>query len=131
MKALSVPANTLVKAVSEKLKEIPEVKAPAWSGTVKTGSHAERVPDEPDFWFKRTAALLISVAKKPAGVRAMQGKYGGRTHHMVSRGHHRKAGGKIIRLAFQQLEKAGLVKKDKTGRAITPKGVSLLDKSCA
>ncbi len=131
MKALTVPANTLVKVVSDKLKEVPEVTAPEWAGLVKTGSHAERVPSEPDFWFKRTAALLISVSREPAGVRAMQHKYGGRVHHMVSRAHHRKAGGKTIRLAFQQLEKAGFVKKDKGGRVITPKGVSFIDKAVA
>jgi small subunit ribosomal protein S19e len=45
--------------------------------------------------------------------------------------HHRKAGGKIIRLILQQLEKAGYVQKvekPKRGRAITPKGQEFLSK---
>ena len=117
------------------LKQITEIQPPAWIGLVKSGSHAERVPSEPDFWFKKLAALLYSVSRRPAGVRAMQHKYGGRKSHIVSRSHHRKAGGKIIRLGFQQLEKAGFVskstKKGFEGRVITPKGVALLDKASA
>ncbi len=128
MKELSIPVNDAIKLLSEKLKQTPEIQPPDWVGTVKTGSHAERLPSEPDFWFKKCAALLLSVMRRPAGVRSLQHKYGGRKKHTVSRKHHRKAGGKTIRLAFQQLEKAGFVKKDKTGRAATPKGVALVDK---
>jgi ribosomal protein S19E (S16A) len=45
--------------------------------------------------------------------------------------HHKPGGGKIIRVALQQLEKAGLAKKEKTGRVISPQGAALLDKAAA
>ena len=45
--------------------------------------------------------------------------------------HHRKAGGKVIRLMLQQLEKAGYIQKvdkPKKGRIITPKGQRFISK---
>ncbi|MGC8850838.1 MAG: 30S ribosomal protein S19e [Candidatus Micrarchaeia archaeon] len=130
MTALDVPASALINAVAEELKKKPEIKPPAWAGLVKSGAQAERVPENPDFWFVRCASLLRTAykAERPLGVRRMRHKYGGAKQHSVSRAHHVPAGGKIIRLAFQQLEKAGLMKKDKVGRTITPAGRSLLDK---
>lgn len=131
MAALDVTPNALIGAVAEELKKKPEIKPPAWAGLVKTGAHAERVPESADFWFARCASLLRNAykAERPLGVRRMRNKYGGAKQHIVSRSHHTRAGGKAIRLAFQQLEKAGLMKKEKVGRTITPAGRSLLDKA--
>ena len=131
MKHRMVDAGKLNKVVAEELKKLPEIKPPAWILMVKTGSHAERVPQDEDYWFKRCAALLRTLSLNPGtvGVQRLRNKFGGRTSHIVSRSHHRKAGGKGIRLALQQLEKAGLVKKEKLGRTIAPAGRKLLDKS--
>ncbi|HLC38093.1 MAG TPA: 40S ribosomal protein S19 [Candidatus Norongarragalinales archaeon] len=124
------PQKVVEKAALE-LKKIGEIKPPEWAGLVKTSSHLERVPAQmQEFWFNRCASVLYQVFKHgPVGTERLRNKYGGRTQHIVHRSHHRKAGGKTIRLVLQQLEKAGLVKKEKTGRFITAKGKSLLDKS--
>lgn len=114
---------------AEKLKADKLVDAPAWVNLVKSGAHAERLPQEPDFFFTRCASLLYTLYFRPTvGVRRLQNKYGGKRQHTVSRRHHTKASGKIIRVGLQQLEKAGLVKKLKIGREITAKGKSFLDK---
>ncbi len=42
--------------------------------------------------------------------------------------HHRRAGGSIIKDAFDVLEKNNYIKKTKKGRVIAPAGKSLLDK---
>lgn len=106
------------------------VSPPEWSQFVKTGSHAERVPQSPKFWFERCASLLLTVDRRVVGVQRLRNKYGGRTSNTVSRSHHRKAGGKAIRVALQQLEKAGLVeKKQKKGRTITPAGKAIIAKA--
>lgn len=146
MSALDVPANELIVKTAQALKEnyAAEITPPAWSAVVKTGSHNERPSQEPDFWFKRCASILYNSYKHGViGVRLLRRKYGGRTQHIVRRSHHRKAGGKIIRLAMQQLEKAGLMKLEKlkvqkdpskigySGRVITSKGKALLDKTAA
>ena len=131
MSVNDVSANELIAAAAEELKKIPDIKPPEWLMTVKAGSHNERLPEQEDFWYHRCAAILRAAATigRPIGVQRLRNKFGGRTQHIVSRSHHRKAGGKNIRLAMQQLEKAGLLKKEKAGRTITAKGQQLLDKA--
>ncbi|MBI4360866.1 30S ribosomal protein S19e [Candidatus Micrarchaeota archaeon] len=133
MAALDVPVNELINKVAKQLQTTEGITPPPWAGLVKLSPHNERVPEQEDFWFVRCAAILrtLYAGGKPVGVERLRHKYGGRTQHKVSPQHHRKAGGKSIRLALQQLEKAGLVKKEKTGRILTAKGRSLLDKAAA
>ncbi len=131
--ALEASANHVIKKVAEELKKNPAIKTPDWVLSVKTGVSRERLPEQEDFWFVRCASILRSLyvhGKK--GVRRLRHKYGGRSEHTVSRAHHAAGGGKIIRVALQQLEAAGLVKKEKTGgRVITNAGRALLDKAAA
>ena len=123
-----VPADKLIAKVKERLKEIPEVKAPEWLRFVKSGSHKERSPEQPDFWHIRCASLLRQVyLNGPIGVSEFRKHYGGRKRRGVARKRKGKASGSIIRKALQQLEKAGLVEKKKEGRVVTPKGRAFLD----
>jgi small subunit ribosomal protein S19e len=123
-----VPADKLISAAAEKLKGMPEMKPPEWMGFVKSGAHAERAPEQPDFWYIRSASLLRQVyANGPVGVSEFRRHYGGKKSHTVAREHKVKAGGNIIRKALQALESAGLVEKKKEGRVVTAKGRKLLD----
>ena len=45
-------------ALAEALKQIPEFQIPEWSLYVKSGVSRERVPSDPDFWYKRSASIL-------------------------------------------------------------------------
>ncbi|MCX6657000.1 MAG: 30S ribosomal protein S19e [Candidatus Bathyarchaeota archaeon] len=128
--AYDVPADVLIGKLSGYIKEnIKEVTAPEWAAHVKTGSHVERVPQVPDWWYVRTASLLRKLYMNgPVGVQRLRKEYGGRKRKGDAPAHHRKAGGSIIRTSLQQLEKAGLVDKvDKSGRVVSKKGRSLLD----
>jgi small subunit ribosomal protein S19e len=128
--AYDVPADVLIGKLSSYIKEnIKEVTPPDWAAHVKTGSHVERVPQVPDWWYVRTASILRKLYMNgPVGVQRLRGEYGGRKRVGNSPGHHAKAGGSIIRMSLQQLEKAGLVDKvDKSGRVVSKKGRSLLD----
>ena len=128
--AYDVPADVLIDKLSGYIKEnIKEVTGPEWAAHVKTGSHVERVPQEPDWWYVRTASILRKLYfESPVGVQRLRKKYGGRKRKGNSPAHHRKAGGAIIRASLQQLEKAGLVDKvEKSGRVLSKKGRSLLD----
>jgi small subunit ribosomal protein S19e len=100
---------------------------------VKTGHHKERLPDNEDWWYYRSAAILRSIAKLgPIGTAKLRTKYGGKKN----RGHQPekvfKASGSIIRKILQQLEKSQLIQQTKKGvhkgRILTPKGTSFLDK---
>jgi len=128
--AYDVPADVLIGKLSGYIKEnIKDVTPPEWSAHVKTGSHVERVPQVPDWWYVRTASLLRKLYMDgPVGVQRLRKEYGGRKRKGNAPAHHRKSGGSIIRTSLQQLEKAGLVDKiDKSGRVVSKKGRSLLD----
>jgi small subunit ribosomal protein S19e len=128
--ALEAPAEGLIKKVAEKLKSDSTITPPGWLVHVKTGAHAERKPESADFWYIRCASLLRKTyIEKNVGVGRLRTWYGGRKTYGTTPEHHVDAGGSIIRKALQQLEQAGYVKKEKTGRILTPKGRSLLDKT--
>ncbi len=130
---LKVEAGDLVKKVAEELKKQNLVQPTKWAPFVKTGHHKMRLPEDSDWWYHRSAAILRSIAKLgPVGTEKLRTKYGGRKQ----RGHQPekvfKASGSIIRKILQQLEKAELIKQVQKGthkgRILTAKGVSLLDK---
>ena len=130
---LSVNPNDLVNQTAEELKKQKLVQPVDWSKFVKTGHHKHRLPDNQDWWYSRSAAILRSIAKLgPIGTEKLRTKYGGKK----DRGHKPekfyKASGSIIRKILQQLETAELIKQTQKGahkgRVLTPKGMSFLDK---
>jgi len=129
-----VDANELIEEVSKTLKENKDLKAPAWTKFIKTGVHKERPPENKDWWYTRLASLLrnLYIRAKPTGIQRIRTKYGGRRKRSYKPKQQFKAGGKIIRVGLQMLEKQGFVKKvPKKGRELTPQGKSLLDKTAA
>ena len=129
-----VPVNDLIEEVANDLQKIKEIKAPEWAVFVKTGVHKERPPKRQDWWYVRCAAVLRSVRKLgPVGVQKLRTKYGGRKRRGHKKEHFYKGSGNVLRKALQQLEAAGLIKKEeksiRKGRIITPKGVSIIDKA--
>lgn len=126
-----VNPHTLINLVSKDLKENKGVKMPEFAVFVKTGSHRERAPDNPDWWFMRMASILRKVyITGNVDVNSLRNYYGGRKNKGVRPEKFRKAGGKIIRVCLQDLEKLGFVKisDNKKGRIITSKGQKYLDK---
>ncbi len=110
------------------------VKAPEWTKFVKTGSGKERPPVDADWFYVRSASVLVQIYKKgPVGVQKLRTKYGSKKRRGHSPPKFYRGSGKIIRNILQQLEKAELVKYKKDGvhkgRIITSKGVSLVDKN--
>jgi small subunit ribosomal protein S19e len=127
-----VPAALLNKEVASELKNIDELKPPAWAAFVKTGVFREKAPTNPDWWYVRLASLLRKVyINGPIGVNRLRVKYGGRLRKGNRREHFRKGAGKIIRFGLQQLEALGFVEKlnDTSGRMVSAKGRSLMDRT--
>lgn len=123
-----VPAS-VINDVAEELKKIDAVKPPEWAQFVKTGGNREKRPESVEWWYVRSASVLRKICiHGPVGIPTLRRKYGGKKN----RGHNpeamRRGSGAIIRNIIHQLEKAGLLKKTKEGRAATPKGIALLDK---
>jgi small subunit ribosomal protein S19e len=122
-----VTPNKLVAKAAAKLEGMG-IPAPAWVGTVKSGSHAERMPQQKNFWYIRLASILRNAyVNNKIGVSSLRSHFGGKKVRGVRPEKKRKAGGAIIRKGMQALEKAGLLTKRKTGREISAAGKKLLD----
>ena len=126
--ALDVEPNKLIAKTAEKLKHM-KIPKPAFVGIVKSGSHAERPPEQEDFWFLRCASIMRhAYINNVVGTNRLRRHYGGRKSKGVKPQHHCVAGGSTIRKAMQLLEKAGLMlKSEHGGRRLSPKGRALLD----
>ncbi|MDP3733836.1 MAG: 30S ribosomal protein S19e [Nanoarchaeota archaeon] len=130
---LAVDPQQLIAKAAEELKKQKLVQPTSWSPFVKTGHHKERRPDNGDWWYYRSAAILRSTAKLgPVGTQKLRHKYGGKKDRGHKPEHVYKASGSIIRKILQQLEKASLLKQVEKGahkgRVLTAQGQSFLDK---
>jgi small subunit ribosomal protein S19e len=123
-----VPADHIIRRTAEELKKRKEVTPPAWAAFAKTGVHKEMPPEDPDWWFIRAAAVLRRVyVDGPLGVERMRSFYGGNKNRGSRPNQFRKGSGSVLRKALQQLEAAGLIVHDKTGRKVSPAGMAFLD----
>lgn len=119
-------AQKLVTKMSSQLKE--SVTMPEWARFVKTGVSRERQPEQPDWYYMRSASVLRKIYMDgPVGVSKLRSYYGGLHRRGHKPAHFAKGGGKIIRTILQQLETAGYVKKEKKGRSVTPQGQKFVD----
>jgi small subunit ribosomal protein S19e len=123
-----VPADHIIRRVAEELKKRKEIVPPAWAAFAKTGVHKEMPPEDPDWWFTRAAAVLRRVyVDGPLGVERMRSFYGGKKNRGSRPNAFRKGSGSILRKSLQQLEAAGLIIHDKTGRRVSPEGMKFMD----
>jgi len=121
-----------IDKIAQALK--PFIGIPEWTIYVKTGPGKERIPDDKEWYLKRTAAVLrTAYTKGPIGVNKLRTKFGNKKNRGHRPGKFARASGKIIRTILQQLEKQGFVEQKTVhghkGRIITPKGRSLIDKN--
>ena len=126
-----VPAHLLIQRLALYLKdEVDQITPPPWASVVKTSSHAQRPPQNADWWFTRCASVLRKVyLKGPIGIQRLRAEYGGRKDRGVRPEHTRKGSGTIVRKALQQLKEAKLVESlGNRGRIVTKQGRSLLDR---
>ncbi|MGQ9530176.1 MAG: 30S ribosomal protein S19e [Candidatus Bathycorpusculaceae bacterium] len=124
-----VPASKFIEKLAKYLKEnVDEITPPQWASSVKTGSHVQRQPQNPEWWYIRCASLLRKIyVHGPLGLEKLRAEYGGRKDFGVKPEHTVKAGGVIIRKALQQLEVAGLIETLKPkGRRVTREGRKLM-----
>jgi small subunit ribosomal protein S19e len=126
-----INSTELIVRASEELKKL--MKKPEWSIFVKTGTAKERPPEDPEWWFKRSASILRTVyVKGPIGTNKLKVKYSSKKNRGYKPEKTYEASGKIIRTILQDLEKLGFVEqvevKNHKGRKITSKGKSFLDK---
>jgi small subunit ribosomal protein S19e len=128
-KVFDVPADDLISKLSDQLKKDKKINPPEWASYVKTGTHAEKIPQNRDWWYTRCASLVRKVyLHGPIGISDLKSYYGGRKRIGYNLDHHKDAGGAIIRNALQQLEASGYVEKRSKGRSISSEGMKRVDR---
>lgn len=124
--ARNADQSKLVARMSAQLKD--SINMPEWARFVKTGVSRERPPEQPDWFYLRSASVLRKIyTDGPVGVQKLRSCYGGLHRRGHKPAHFAKGGGKVIRTILQQLEAAGYVQKEKKGRIITSQGQKLVD----
>jgi len=128
-KAYDVPSDLLISKLADQLKKDKKIEPPIWASFVKTGCHVEKIPQNKDWWYTRSASLLRKVyIHGPIGISDLKSMYGGRKRIGYNLDHHKDAGGAIIRKALQQLESSGYIIKMKRGRLISEEGMRKIDR---
>ena len=122
--------DKFIEKLAFELEKMEEMKPPEWTKFVKTGVSRERPPVQKNWWFIRSASIMRKLyLGQTIGVERLRNVYGSRKNKGHKPEHKYKASGAVIRKAFKQLEKAGLVKTEKgKGRSLTPKGKEFLKK---
>ena len=128
-KVYDVPANALISKLAEVLKT-EDIPAPSWSLFVKTGAHADKPPQNPEWWHTRCASILRKIyLQGPITVNELRSIYGGGKPSGYGTARHRDASGAIIRNAIHGLEKLGYLEQvEKKGRVVSRQGMQKLDK---
>ena len=127
-KVYDIPADMLIKKLTEILKS-EDINPPTWISFVKTGVHADKPPQQVDWWYTRCASILRKIyLNGPISITDMRSMYGGGKARGYGIASHRYAGGAIIRNAVHGLEKLGYVEMvEKKGRIVTKQGMKKLD----
>jgi len=128
-KVYDVPADVFIERLAEILKK-EDIPAPSWIPFVKTGAHADKPPQNRDWWHTRCASIFRKIyLHGPIGINDLRNDYGGGKPSGYGAAHHKDAGGAIIRNAIHGLEKLGYVEKvEKKGRVVTKQGMQKLDR---
>ena len=128
-KVFDVPADIFISRLAQILKN-EDISVPDWASFVKTGSHAEKPPQNSDWWHARCASILRKTyLHGPLSVNDLRTMYGGGRPVGYGASHHKDASGAIIRNAIHGLEKLGLVTIiEKKGRMLTKQGTQKLDR---
>ena len=128
-KVYDVPADMLIEKLANILKN-EDIPAPSWIPFVKTGAHADKPPQDREWWHTRCASILRKIyLYGPIGINDLRNDYGGGKPSGYGAAHHKDAGGAIIRNAIHGLEKLGYVEKvEKKGRVVSKQGMQKLDR---
>ena len=74
-----VPASKFIDRLAKYLREnVDEVQPLPWATFAKTGTHVEKQPQNPNWWYTRSASILRKVyLYGPIGLENLRSDYGG------------------------------------------------------
>jgi small subunit ribosomal protein S19e len=129
--AYDVPPGLLIERLKDHLQNEGKVTPPDWAPYARSGVHTEKAPSQPDWWYRRVAAVLRKVyVLGPIGTERLAAEFGGRRDDGSAPYHPRQGSRSVAREALKQLEAGGyLSKAERKGRVVTAQGRRLLDKT--
>lgn len=105
------------------------MELPSWVDIVKTATHKELAPTNPDWYYVRAASIARKIYLRPhTGVGGLSKYYGSKARRGAQTEHFHRANSGLIRHILHQLETIGVLKKDGKGRKITSTGQQDLDR---
>merc|ERR1719498_1276522 len=124
-----VPAHLLIREYAALLKKSGKLKVPKWVDIVKTGTHKELPPSNPDWFYIRCAAIARHIYVRPGvGVGALTKVYGGAKDRGTKPSRHQGGSASVARFALQSLQGINVLDKHPNGgRIITDFGLGELD----
>src|SRR2546430_10260002 len=80
--AYDVPPGLLIERLKDRLQQEGKIKPPEWAPFARTGVHTEKAPTQPDWWYRRVAAVVRKVyLKGPVRTARPAGEFGGQPDH--------------------------------------------------
>jgi len=124
-----VSSHAFVKAYAQHLKRQGKMEIPKWVDLVKTATHKELAPYDPDWYFIRAASVARKVYLRPnSGIGSLSKWYGGAYRRGTRKQKFNKSAQGLLRHILQQLEAIKVVKTAGKGRVITTIGQQDLDR---
>jgi|GEM_PF-830372 len=124
-----VPAQAFIEKYAQHLKRQGKMEIPKWVDIVKTATHKELAPYDPDWYYIRAASVARKVYLRPhTGVGSLTKWYGSNKRAGTLTEHFHKANGGLLRHILLQLESIKVLEKDGKGRVITQIGQQDLDR---
>jgi len=105
-----ISAPAFIKAYAAHLKKTNWLKVPDWVDIVKTGHYKELCPNDPDWFYVRTASVARKIyLRGGTGIGALKKVYGGSFRRGPRPPVFCNGSGKIARYIVQQLRQIGVV----------------------
>ncbi|MFQ1021289.1 40S ribosomal protein S19 [Tardisphaera saccharovorans] len=124
----AVSSQYLVGPLATRLKSFEQITQPAWANYAKTATFKQSLPQDPDWWYKRVASVLVKLSQEPTlGVSRLSSTYGGRIISRAKPHHVARGSRKTIRIIIDQLEQAGLIAISGNAKVLTPTAEALLN----
>lgn len=111
-----IPASLFITTYANYLKNSGQVQLPSWVDITKSGSHKMFSPADPNWIFFRLASLVRRIyVNGGQGIGSFRKIYGGKKKRGSKPSQKKNSGGKIIRLALNELERLKIIEKNSNG----------------
>ncbi|KAL0229959.1 hypothetical protein PCE1_003523 [Barthelona sp. PCE] len=123
-----VTADQFIQACGLHLKNANILELPTEITYIKSAPGRELGPQDPDWFFKRAAAILRRVYIQPGiGLGGFAKYFGAKARNGHARNHGALAARGVIRRIIQNFEKAGLIEQSTKGRVLSSEGRRVCD----